>query len=274
MTVGLLSIAFPAVIIPPSLMTINLIPDPNGSVSSAPAGFTTAMQAAATMIQNACPNTAITLNIVYGYDTAFGGTSVGAGATGLDLNSVGNIAYSTIRAAYVSKASTTAMNGVAANLPGGTTLGGVSSFQVPRAQRKALGLIGGVDATQDGVFVVGAGVPSENWVGVALHEMTHTMGREPGEAPFNFSRFTAAGTWFVGGGTGVSTYFSIDGGVTKLADYDTSSDTSDFLNGGVQDSGHTNSDSFDAFYISSPSPLTLQTLTTVDIQNLNAIGFQ
>src|ERR1700724_442079 len=60
-------------------------------------------------------------------------------------------------------------------------------------------------------------------------------------------------------------YFSIDGGVTKLADYGQNSDPSDFLNSGVQGS----TDPFNEFYSGSTS----QVLSTVDKQLLDAIGF-
>jgi Ca2+-binding RTX toxin-like protein len=60
-------------------------------------------------------------------------------------------------------------------------------------------------------------------------------------------------------------YFSIDGGVTKLADFGRSSDPSDFLNSGVQGPN----DPFNEYYTGSTS----QSLTNVDLAMLDALGF-
>ena len=53
---------------------------------------------------------------------------------------------------------------------------------------------------------------------------------------FDLFRFTSAGTrLFTGSATSAAAaYFSVNGGSTKLADYGRTSDTSDFLNSGVQ----------------------------------------
>jgi hypothetical protein len=60
-------------------------------------------------------------------------------------------------------------------------------------------------------------------------------------------------------------YFSLNGGGTKLADYGQNSDPSDFLNGGVQGAN----DPFNEYYTGS----TLQHLTSVDLQQLDSLGF-
>ena len=70
---------------------------------------------------------------------------------------------------------------------------------------------------------------------------------------------------FNGASTASPAYFSVDGGNTKLADYGQISDPSDFLNSGVQGPN----DPFNEFYTGS----TLQTLTAVDIKQLDALGF-
>ena len=83
---------------------------------------------------------------------------------------------------------------------------------------------------------------------------------------FDFFRFTSPGArMFSGASTASAAYFSVDGGNTKLADYGQTSDPSDFLNSGVQ--GY--NDPFNEFY----SGGTLQSLTTVDKQQLDALGF-
>jgi len=95
------------------------------------------------------------------------------------------------------------------------------------------------------------------------------MGRVPnGPQPdiFDLFRFTSPGVrLFAGGDTAPAAYFSVDGGYTKLADYGRNSDPSDFLNSGVQGPN----DPFNEFYTSG----TIQALTTVDLQQLDALGF-
>jgi hypothetical protein len=113
---------------------------------------------------------------------------------------------------------------------------------------------------------IGSSVPTTDLVGVALHELTHALGREPTSGAFDLGRYTSPGTHLFSNGTPApASYFSIDGGVTKLADYGQTSDPSDFLNSGVQGPN----DSFNEFYSGSTS----QTLSTVDLQQLDALGF-
>ena len=63
-----------------------------------------------------------------------------------------------------------------------------------------------------------------------------------------------------------ASYFSLDGGTTKLADYGTTSDPSDFLNTGVQGA----TDAFNEFY----NTTTNQYLSSTDLLQLEAIGFK
>ena len=99
------------------------------------------------------------------------------------------------------------------------------------------------------------------------------MGRVPygppyGSSPdiFDLFRFTSPGMRLINGGnTAPAAYFSLDGGNTKLADFGQTSDPSDFLNSGVQGSN----DPFNEFYTGS----TLQGLTAVDKEQLDALGF-
>src|SRR5437879_2764240 len=67
---------------------------------------------------------------------------------------------------------------------------------------------------------------------------------------FDLFRFTAPGErLFQFGNLAPAAYFSVDGGITKLADYGEASDASDFLNSGVQGPN----DPFNEFYSSSTS---------------------
>ena len=104
-----------------------------------------------------------------------------------------------------------------------------------------------------------------------MHELTHAMGRVPyGPTPsaFDLFRYSAPGVRLFSGSLPApsASYFSIDGGVTKLADYGASSDPSDFLNSGVQGT----KDAFNEFY--TPG-VTLQYLSTIDLKQLEVLGF-
>ena len=108
---------------------------------------------------------------------------------------------------------------------------------------KLWGVLGANDTTtDDGSATFATDINSSLLVGVALHELTHAMGRVPYGTPystspdiFDFYRFSSPGVRvFNGASTASPAYFSLDGGITKLADYGQISDPSDFLNSGVQ----------------------------------------
>ncbi|MGY3449813.1 NF038122 family metalloprotease [Bradyrhizobium sp. USDA 4353] len=155
-------------------------------------------------------------------------------------------------------------------LPNGTTIQGKTSVAVWNAQLKLWGVVGANDTTtDDGSATFATDISPNLLVGVALHELTHALGRVPyGSTPdiFDFYRMTGIGNrLFLGGSTAPAAYFSLDGGITKLADYGMTSDPSDFLNSGVQGPN----DPFNEFYLSS----TTQGLSAVDLKQLNALGF-
>src|SRR5207248_3597818 len=119
-------------------------------------------------------------------------------------------------------------------LAAGSSIQGQASLAVWNAQLKLWGLMGANDlTTDDGSATFATDIDPNLLVGVALHELTHAMGRVPyGSAPdiFDLFRFTSAGTrLFSSANTAPAAYFSIDGGNTKLADYGRTSDPSDFL---------------------------------------------
>jgi len=80
-------------------------------------------------------------------------------------------------------------------------------------------------------------------------------------------RYDAAGhfQWTEGNNSASPSYFSIDDGATRIADFGQTSDYSDYLNSGVQGGV----DPFNEFY----SDSTLHSLTTADIRELDVIGF-
>ena len=97
-----------------------------------------------------------------------------------------------------------------------------TSKSFPR-RRTALGIEPQLNR-DDGAIGIGTNVPTSQLVGVALHEIGHAMGRFP-VGPgiidiFDFLRFSSPGVQLLAAGnTAPPAYFSIDGGVTDLADY-------------------------------------------------------
>jgi serralysin len=241
-------------------LTINLVFD--AAAMAAPQSFRDGVTAAMQMIC-AVVTDHVTLNLSIDYSGtgrgAFGGPSGG--------NYVG---YSTVRADLVNNASPgdTTFN----SLPTGSTFASQSQVAVWYSQEKLWGLLSPTGNEIDGNASFATDISPSLLVGVALHELTHAMGRVPyagstGQPDiFDFDRFTSAGNNLISGSsTAPAAYFSLDGGTTKLADYGQTSDPSDFLNSGVQGS----TDPFNEFYSNS----TQQQLTAMDLMQLDALGF-
>jgi len=239
-------------------ISINLILD--AAAQAAPTSFKNGLQQAVAILA-ANITDKITVNIKIDYS----GTGGGA-AAGPDSGYYEN--YSWVHSELVNNASAgdTTFN----SLPTGSTIQGQSNVAVWNAQLKLWGVLGANDTTTDDASAnFSTDIDPNLLVGVALHELTHAMARVPyGSAPdvFDFYRFTSPGVrLFEGGATAPAAYFSLDGGITKLADYGQNSDPSDFLNSGVQGSN----DPFNEYYTSS----TIQGLTTTDLKQLDALGF-
>jgi serralysin len=243
-------------------ITINLLFDT--AAMAAPASFRAGIEQAASVLSATITNQ-ITVNIKIDYSGTGGGASAGPD-NGLYES------YSTVKTDLINNAASgdTTFNA----LPTGSTIQGQSSVAVWNAQLKLFGLLGANDTTtDDGSATFATDINSGLLVGVALHELTHAMGRVPYGSSYDSSpdifdlfRFTSPGTRLIdGGNTAQAAYFSVDGGNTKLADFGQNSDPSDFLNSGVQGAN----DPFNEFY----SGGTLQSLTTVDKVLLDALGF-
>jgi serralysin len=243
-------------------ITINLLFD--AAAMAAPASFRAGIQQAASILTSAISDK-ITVNIKIDYSGTGGGAAAGPDS-GLYQT------YSAVRADLVNNASPG--DTIFSALPSGASIQGQSSVAVWNAQLKLWGVLGASDTTtDDGSATFATDINSSLLVGVALHELTHAMGRVPYGTPystspdiFDFYRFSSPGVRvFSGASTASPAYFSVDGGNTKLADYGQISDPSDFLNSGVQGPN----DPFSEFYSGS----TLQTLTAADIKQLDALGF-
>uniref|UniRef100_UPI002916EFD5 NF038122 family metalloprotease n=1 Tax=Bradyrhizobium sp. SZCCHNS1054 TaxID=3057301 RepID=UPI002916EFD5 len=239
-------------------LTINLIFD--AAAMAAPASFRAGIQQAAAILSSVISDK-ITLNLHIDYSGTGGGAA--AGPDGGQW-----VSYSSVRSDLLNNASPgdTTFNA----LPTGSAIQGQSSVAVWNAQLKLWGLLGANDTTtDDGTATFATDINPNLLVGVALHELTHAMGRVPyGPAPdvFDFYRFASPGVRLLAGSIPASSaYFSLDGGITKIADYGQTSDPSDFLNNGVQGIN----DPFNEYY----SGATLQQLTAIDLNQLDALGF-
>src|ERR1700742_728936 len=238
-------------------LTINLVFD--AAAMAAPQSFRDGITQAMQMIC-AVVTDHITLNLSIDYSGtgrgAFGGPSGG-----------NYVNYSTVRADLVNNASPgdTTFN----SLPTGSTFAGQSQAAVWYSQEKLWGLLSPTGTEIDGNASFATDISPSLLVGVALHELTHAMGRVPyGPQPdiFDFYRFTSPGVNLLSGSsTAPAAYFSLNGGNTKIADYGQTSDPSDFLNSGAQGS----TDPFNEFYSGS----TQQSLTAIDLMQLDALGF-
>jgi VCBS repeat-containing protein len=238
--------------------TINLMFD--AAAMAAPASFRAGIEQAASILSSTITNK-ITVNVNIDYSGTGGGAAAGPD-NGVFVN------YSTVRGDLIGNAAPgdTTFNA----LPTRQSIQGQSSVSVWNAQLKLFGLLSPNDTTtDDGSATFATDINSSLLVGVALHELTHALGRVPyGSLPdiFDFYRFTSPGSHlFANGNTAPAAYFSVDGGFTKIADYGQTSDPGDFLNSGVQG----RNDPFNEFYTGS----TLQSLTAADKEMLDALGF-
>ena len=255
--------------------TINLIFDAAAMASTtAAANFRAGIEQAASILSATITNK-ITVNLNIDYSGTGGGAAAGPDNGQYE-------SYSTVRADLIGNAASgdTTFNA----LPTGSTIQGQSQVAVWNAQLKLFGLLGANDTTtDDGSATFATDISSSLLVGVALHELTHALGRVPygaqsnGFTPdiFDFYRFTGPGARLFSDSIPASAaYFSVDGGNTKLADFGLYSDPSDFLNaanGALRGpySNLTPNDAFNELYGSN----TIQGLSAIDKQMLDALGF-
>jgi serralysin len=161
---------------------------------AAPQSFRTGIEQAASIL-SASISDQITVNIKIDYSGTGGGAAAGPDTGYYE-------SYSSITSDLLANATPgdTTFNA----LPSGTSIQGQSNIAVWNAQMKVLGLMNPNDTTtDDGSATFATDINPNLLVGVALHELTHALGRIPyGTAPdiFDLFRYTSPATRLFSGG--------------------------------------------------------------------------
>lgn len=265
-------------------ITINVTYD--SSVSSAPVGFTNAINYVAQTFDSYFTNP-IDVNINVGWGEV-AGQSLSSNAVGESIsnyynltNYYNNVASDLYATDSASTNSTTAQT-AAQNIPASSPI--KSTFYVSTANAKAIGLVANNTTTDGSVgfssaynysFNTSGSTPSNTYdfVGLAEHEISEVLGRTgmlPGssgtyiQTPLDLFRYTAQGALDTSS-PGSANYFSVNGGTTSLNSYNTVSGAD------YGDWAGSTANAFNAFI---GAPGTTEPFTTSDLALLNSIGWQ
>ena len=260
-------------------LTINITWD--SSVSSAPSGFTTAVQNAAQYLETQFSDP-VTINLDIGYGEV-AGNALGSNTLGSSESYLSSVSYASLLNAMTADATTSADASAVASLPSTSPVNG--TFWTTTAEAKALGLASATSTALDGYIGFSNSLPftyndtsgvasgTYDFNGVAIHEMSEVMGRllltgstvggtANSYTPYDLFHYSAAGVRDFSAST--AGYFSINSGTTNLAAFNTTAggDAGDWA------SSVTN-DSFDAFSNSG----VVNTVSAADLTALDVIGW-
>ena len=259
-------------------LVINVVYD--SSVSKAPAGFMTEVNAAVQYLESQI-NDPITITIAVGYGEV-GGVALGSGALGESETYLTSYSYAQLANAMKADATSASDASAIASLLA-TNPTGNGTFWVSTAEAKALGLAPSGTSTDGYVgFSSSANIFDYNnadgvtagqydFYGVVLHELTEVMGRQtmdgqsfagtPGYEPLDLFHYSAPGVQtFSGTQPG---YFSADGGTTNLANFNTNP------GGDFGDWAGPTLDAMNAF----GTPGVIEPMTSADITAMDVLGW-
>jgi autotransporter-associated beta strand protein len=199
--------------------------------------------------------------------------------------------YSQIRSHLISDAKSSADTTAVASLPATDPSGG-NTYVMYGPEARAIGLAG--STTSDGTFTFGTNPSSQlaaypnnytfdpanrqvsgeiDFIGVAEHEVSELLGRvfglgQPGRnyQAFDLFRYTASNARGMTAGNNI--YFSVDGGVTNLKNYNYPAGSSN-ASSDPQDWASGTNDAYNAF----SGPSTQNNVTPVDVTAMDAIGY-
>jgi hypothetical protein len=252
----------------------------DSSVASAPAAFITDVEKVADFYASALQPISsgpITIDVGYG---EINGSRIGGSALGESETNLQQVSYSQLTQAYL------AYDQVAGtDLSQNFLTQPTGKFYVSDAEAQALHLIT-TTPTVDGYigfssksnifdYSTSGTVPSSQYdfIGTVAHEISEVLGRiflgNNQITAYDFFHYSSTGVHDFAASGG---YFSIDGGKTDLANFNTAhgGDGSDWGTGGTSISGGSAFDSFDAF----GTPGQFSPVTQTDLTVLQALGFQ
>ncbi len=214
-------------------LTINLIYDSYVTSSPYSSQIQAAVNKAAQFLQSTYSNP-ITVNIQIGWGEILGYTVTSLGAS--DASWHGYYTMSAMENALLSMPQSSNDTLAYAHFPPASLYSSTAGFWLTTAQQKTLGLIPANSASIDGYVGFASGYSytfddtngvaggTYDLVGVALHELSEVLGRMSGtpQAPdlADMFRYSAPGVPMFTTGPA---YFSIDGGVTDLCNYNAAS---------------------------------------------------